>query len=221
LKDKYGSWQDALTDPNSLLSTRAKVKIHKTLSEVTKPLIIDTVDPNGSLSADVFLDDLTKGFWHVVTETIYFQEKLHLTEKSFKPIVAKRPFMLVAAPGNLAYLKSYGFKTFDRWIDESYDLETDPYLRIEKITTELKKLCSMSKQELNQMHLEMQEILEFNFNHFYHDFKKIIVNELVDNFEWVLAQVNNGRMPNNHSRYHHRFELPEGTAAEVKARLLS
>ena len=37
---------------------------------------------------------------------------MHLTEKIFKPIVNKQPFMLLAAPDNLAYLKSYGFKTY-------------------------------------------------------------------------------------------------------------
>jgi hypothetical protein len=137
----------------------------------------------------------------------------------FKPIVAKRPFMLVAAPGNLAYLKSYGFRTFDRWIDESYDLETDHYIRIEKITFQLAKLCAMPPPLLRQMHMEMQETLEYNFQHFYNNFKNNIVDELVDNFESILGQINVGRMPNNHSRHHQRFELSPTYLTEVKTRL--
>jgi hypothetical protein len=220
LKDQYGHWTDAVNDPHSLLDARAKLKINNTLPALTDPLIIDVETPNGNLSANVQLKDLTKAFWHVITETIYFQEKLHLTEKTFKPIVAKRPFILVGAPGNLAYLKSYGFKTFDRWIDESYDQETDNFLRIEKITMELKKLCELSPTELRKMHQEMKEVLEFNYQHFYTDFKKIIVDELVDNFMSILNVINHGRMPNNHSSWHHIYEYPEGHIQEVKRKLL-
>jgi hypothetical protein len=219
LEDKDGTWRDAIENPTNPLDNRARVTIYKTLKNINKPLIIDTNKPDGTLSAGVNFDDLTSALFHVVTETVYFLPKLHLTEKVFKPIVAKRPFFLVAAPGNLAYLKSYGFKTFDRWIDESYDIEEDHYIRIEKITQELARLCSMDRSALEQMHREMQEVLEYNFNHFYTTFKDLIVDELVDNFEHILYRVNNGRQPNNHSRHHQRFELPAGYLENVKTQL--
>ena len=215
----HDGWQKTIEDPDNPLDNRARVKVYKQLQNISNPLIIDTETPDGTLSAGVNFDSLTSALFHVVTETVYFQDKLHLTEKVFKPIVAKRPFFLVAAPGNLAYLKGYGFKTFDRWIDESYDLETDHYIRIEKITFELAKLCAMSPALLKQMHQEMQEVLEYNFNHFYTTFKDLIVDELVDNFEHILCQINNGRQPGNHSRYHQRFDLPAGCLEEVKTRL--
>jgi hypothetical protein len=219
LKDNEGTWKDTIETKESPLDNRARVKIYNALKNTTGSLIIDTDSPNGTMSADVDIKQLTSALWHVVTETVYFLPKLHLTEKIFKPIIAKRPFILVAAPGNLAYLKSYGFKTFDHWIDESYDDEQDHYIRIEKITAEISKLCALSSAELKQMHTEMQEVLEFNFNHFYNEFKITIVNELVDNFAGVLGQINNGRQPGNHSRYHQRFELSKEYLDEVKKRL--
>jgi hypothetical protein len=215
----HTGWKETIEDPNNPLDNRARVKIYQTLKDVSNPLTIDTDTPTGEMSAIVNFKDLTSALFHVVSETVYFQDKLHLTEKVFKPIVAKRPFFLVAAPGNLAYLKSYGFKTFDRWIDESYDLETDHYIRIEKITFELAKLCAMSPTLLRQMHQDMQEVLEYNFNHFYTTFKDLIVDELVDNFEHILCRINNGKQPGNHSRYHQRFDLPSGYLEEVKTRL--
>jgi hypothetical protein len=215
----HTGWQETIQDANNPLDNRARVKIYKQLKNVVDPLTIDTTTPDGTLSAQVKLDSLISALFHVVTETVYFQDKLHLTEKVFKPIVARRPFFLVAAPGNLAYLKSYGFKTFDRWIDESYDNEPDHYIRIEKITAELARICSLDKGLLEQMYQEMQEVLEYNFNHFYTGFKDCIVDELVDNFEHILCQINNGRQPNNHSRYHQRFDLPNGYLEEVKTRL--
>lgn len=186
--------KDELFDKSSMLSKESKKLIYQHLiTGNTKDLIIDTHEIDGSLSPTDSLNTLSQGLFHVVTETVFYDEKLHLTEKIFKPIVAQRPFMLVAGPGNLAYLKSYGFRTWDRWIDESYDDETDPDLRIIKIVNEMEKLCKKPQWEINKMYVEMRESLEFNFYHFYTDFKKIIVDEMVDNFRRCLIQHNAGR----------------------------
>jgi hypothetical protein len=48
---------------------------------------------------------------------------------------------------------------------------------------QIKKLCQLTPNELNKMHQEMSDVLEYNHHHFFNDFKKIIVDELVDNFE--------------------------------------
>lgn len=180
--------------PNSLLSKESqKLILTNLLNTNLSKYIIDTEDHHGALSASGDYKDylaLSYGLFHLVTETVFYDEKLHLTEKVFKPIVARRPFFLVAAPGNLAYLKSYGFKTFDRWIDESYDEEKDPDLRIIKITNEVRRLCNMPYEELDKMYQEMQEVLDYNFNWFYRDFKQVLVNELVDNFVNCLVQYN-------------------------------
>jgi hypothetical protein len=71
---------------------------------------------------------------YVPTETVYFGNRLHLTEKTFKAIALEMPFVLVAPAGSLAYLREYGFQTFDEIFDESYDLETDDVKRIEAVT---------------------------------------------------------------------------------------
>ena len=135
-------------------------------------------------------DQSLKSMWHIVTETVYYEQKLHLTEKIFKPIVLERPFILLSTQGNLSYLKSYGFKTFDRWIDESYDNEMDPDVRLQKVVDEIEKLCRKSMSELLIMYREMHEILKFNKEHFYGNFKNIIVDEMVDNFRMCIKQSN-------------------------------
>jgi len=160
-------------------------------------LILDRNNTTGSLSADFGHQEFElwkSGLWHIVTETVFYHNKLHLTEKIFKPIVAQRPFMLAAAPGNLAYLKSYGFQTFDQWIDESYDTITDPDQRLQAIVDQTQRLCAMTRSELQQMHREMQPVLEHNFNHLWSGFRHQIVNELVNNFETCVRLWNNGRV---------------------------
>ena len=182
---------------DSLLSKESRLRIAKTLLPTPPVLTIDTDEMHGGLSTEPALETWTSALWHIVTETIYYDDKLHLTEKIFKPIVSHRPFILAAAPGNLAYLKSYGFKTFDRWIDESYDNEQDPEIRMSMIVDEVDRLCKLSPVELQTMYTEMQDVLNHNFYWFYEGFKKQIVNELVDNFKHCLINYNAGRNTSN------------------------
>jgi hypothetical protein len=163
---------------NSSISRENKKLIFNTMLPDPPKLTIDTDNHDGSLSANDDLEVLSRGLWHIVTETIFYDQKLHLTEKIFKPIVAQRPFILVGAPGNLAYLKTYGFKSFEQWIDESYDQEQDHDRRLDMIVGEIKKLCSLPEHELARIYQEMRPILQHNFNWFYGGgFRKLITAE--------------------------------------------
>lgn len=104
---------------------------------------------------------------YVPTETVYFGNRLHITEKTFKAIALEMPFVMVAPAHSLEYLRSYGFQTFGPVLDESYDLETDPYLRIEKVVKLLKELNDLTVKERNQIHQHLLPRVEHNYNHFY------------------------------------------------------
>ena len=143
---------------------------------------------------------------------MYYDESLHLTEKIFKPIVTKRPFILVGAPGNLEYLKRYGFRTFDQWIDESYDKETDPEVRIRMIADQLEYLCT---QDVTKMYKEMQEVLTYNHQHFYGKFKEIIVDELLWNFKKQVNWYNHDRIER------HRLPIDVVNFEQVRRLMLS
>jgi hypothetical protein len=192
-----GTWREELIDPQSRLSPAAKIRIEQNIGQLKDGLIIDSDNPPGHASANTGIAEISmhkSALWHIVTETVFYDHKLHLTEKIFKPIVSKRPFILVGAPGNLAYLKSYGFKTFDQWIDESYDNELDPDKRISLIVEQIEKLCSMSNAQLNDMYADVKSTVEYNFNHFYGNFKTLIINELVDNFRQVLCDFTDSKV---------------------------
>ena len=118
---------------------------------------------------------------YVPTETVYFGRRLHITEKTFKAIALEMPFVLVATAGSLEYLRSYGFKTFNGIFDESYDIETDDILRIERVTKLLKDLDNLSPKERQQIHRACLPIVEHNYNHFYRGgFADILWRELLD-----------------------------------------
>lgn len=190
--------KNELSSPGSCLSDTQKQTIATYLSQdLIESLKVDTptIDANYSAHFGHHAYKLwQRPFLHVVNETVFYDDKRHLTEKVFKPIVALRPFILAAAPGNLSYLRHYGFKTFSPWIDESYDQVTDPELRLDMIAAEIIKLCSLSMPDLQQMHQEMMPILNYNKKHFFGEFRHIIVEELVDNFDQCLRIWNNGRV---------------------------
>jgi hypothetical protein len=104
---------------------------------------------------------------YVPTETVYFGQRTHITEKTFKAIALEMPFVLIAPAGSLEYLREYGFKTFDSVFDESYDQEQDDLKRLELATKLLKDLDNLSDRERNQIHRACLPIVEHNFNHFY------------------------------------------------------
>jgi hypothetical protein len=116
---------------------------------------------------------------HVVTETVFHGRRHHLTEKTFKPICLRMPFVMVSTAGSLQYLKRYGFRTFSDIWDESYDHEINDDLRLEKISQLLKDLDSQSPQELQKIYQSAIPILEHNFQHFYGGgFETILWHEL-------------------------------------------
>jgi hypothetical protein len=50
---------------------------------------------------------------YVVTETVYFGRRNHLTEKTFKPICQQMPFVIASAAGSLEYLRRYDSRPLD------------------------------------------------------------------------------------------------------------
>jgi hypothetical protein len=116
---------------------------------------------------------------YVPTETVYSGSRLHLTEKTFKAIALEMPFVLVAPAYSLEYLRSYGFRTFEPYIDESYDTIVDPVLRIERVTAVLLEIQARSAAAKNALWQALLPIVEHNWNHFYRGgFRDVLEAEL-------------------------------------------
>ena len=148
----------------------------------------NSFDEHNNSSAEIDLVGLNAwntSFLHIVTETVW-QDKIHFTEKIFKPIVLHQPFIVVQAPGSLEYLKSYGFQTFDKWWDESYDNIVDPTQRLNHIANIINDIGNKDTKELEVLRKEMAEVLEYNFNHFYENIPAIVLNELRENIMSVV-----------------------------------
>ena len=124
-------------------------------------------------------DECADSLLYLVTETVATGRRQHLTEKTFKPIALKMPFVIVGTQGSLKYLRSYGFKTFSDLWDESYDDEIDDDLRIAKIATTLKDIDELPRQCKQKLFAQAHDVCEHNYQHFYNGgFEKILWAEL-------------------------------------------
>jgi hypothetical protein len=99
----------------------------------------------------------------IVSETFTKGKTLFITEKTVRPMLLKKPFIVMGSRNFLAYLKQMGFKTFDKYWDEGYDFYEgkDRYLNILKL---IDLVASKSISDLNKIYEDMQEILDHNYN---------------------------------------------------------
>jgi len=113
-----------------------------------------------------FAPQYKRVYFNVITESCYYEDCIYMSEKVFKPISQLVPFIYLTNPFAMKKLREIGYKTFQPWIDESYDEEVDNDKRFFMILDEIKRLCSMSKEEIHKWYYEMEDILLYNQEHF-------------------------------------------------------
>jgi hypothetical protein len=101
--------------------------------------LINLVMESGYNSTSVLVPDSMDMFMPLSEswDRRFFTEK---TEKAFRyhqiPI-------LVAPAGYVEYLRNLGYDVFDDFINHSYDVEVDPYVRIKLIAEEVERVCNL------------------------------------------------------------------------------
>ena len=86
----------------------------------------------------------------------------HLHSSTFNPMYCGHPIIQFAPYKTLEVMKQYGFKTFDKWWDESYDDEPDDWKRLQMIMDLVLKLSEYDEKDLLYMYKDMQETLQHN-----------------------------------------------------------
>lgn len=141
-------------------------------------------------SAEYDSNDFTSSDISVVLETIFESSRIHLTEKTLRPIACGHPFILAAGPGSLEYLKTYGFQSFSPWIDESYDLISDPNERLLKISKEMERIASLDAAQYQTLICECQSIAQYNKQLFFSNkFLNQVTNEMITNVSIASEQI--------------------------------
>jgi len=146
-------------------------------------------------SADFDSNDYNSTDIEIVLETLFDDDRLHLTEKSLRPMACAQPFIMAGTHGSLEYLRNYGFKTFDTIWDESYDSIEDPEQRLICIANLMKQIANWQPDDRINRMKQARAIAEYNQKHFFsQDFFEVVINELTTNLQMAfdeLAQCNN------------------------------
>lgn len=111
-------------------------------------------------------DWYSETYINLVTET-FFGPNVFLSEKIFKPISNLQPFIVLGDYHTLFELRRLGFKTFEPFIDESYDNEIDQKIRMKKIEIEIENLKNKSINEIHSWYYSIKDILIYNQKHLY------------------------------------------------------
>ena len=102
----------------------------------------------------------------IVSEFNCSNNKPFLTEKIGRSIVMKNPFIILGDAGSLEELRSLGFRTFSKWIDESYDTVLDVKTRIDTALSAAQDCDLMTYDE------ELYETLDYNYNLYFSEFRE-------------------------------------------------
>lgn len=98
--------------------------------------------------------------FQVVSETT--DNHIFLTEKTFYPILAKKPFITFGSPYTNEILLDYGFKLYDTIFDYSFDKIMDTVERAKAITDEVARVTKLYTPDY--IYSELKSIAEHNYN---------------------------------------------------------
>lgn len=104
-----------------------------------------------------------KSLLSLVTETNFDMPQVTLTEKSFKPIREKHPFIIVGSAGAIQSMRDLGFKTFNEFWDEGYDSMTNSQERMLKIIEILKDISTWSNEKILDFKKRVKHIVDHNY----------------------------------------------------------
>lgn len=156
------TYLDGHSIPNDLVE-----EVNKTLPSLVYGKNNNEYDDNyyiRRIVKDVYFDTWIS----IVSEVAYANsdQSVFLSEKTFKAIACCHPFIILGSKQSLEKLRSLGYKTFDGWIDESYDT-LEPFDKFQAITNIIKQIDSMPDKL--EWYKSMQEILEHNYKTLYNN----------------------------------------------------
>lgn len=135
---KYGDWS---YNDNSLDNQIIYLPVDKQLSSFYNPI-------------GLHLKSYSNSFLDIACETYnYEHEKYYITEKTWRPILWGKPFLIAGRAGINVQLTNMGFELFDEIINYDFDAEYDWEKRMRMISEQVVKLCKSN----------------YNFNELYYD----------------------------------------------------
>ena len=136
--------------------------------------------PQYGMDQDIYERPYNDTACSIVSETNDNDYEVFMTEKIWKPIIAQQLFVV---HGNYLYLqklRDMGFRTFNNYFEEAYDLDRDPDIRINTIVDVCDRLRDAPWQD---MYLQSQALRQHNHNNFFNKEKlSLAINDTLNLF---------------------------------------
>lgn len=116
-----------------------------------------------------------------------------ITEKTYKVIFSKRPFISFSTPYYMKEMKELGFKTFSPFINESYDDIVDDDQRLLAIAGEFERLSKLDEESFNKVLKDCEAVCEHNFNLLLEMRKNV---RYTGNFAWANEHIYENNVEN-------------------------
>ena len=148
------------TDPDKWQWEMTGVKINK-----QPEWTVDRVEYFGfpmSISQIIPITIYNQTAYSIIAETCCQDHFSFFTEKTSKPIISRRLFVMFAGRHYLKNLRQLGFQTFDSILDESFDEEHDALIRWQQAWDQVTWLSAQPQDKILEL---IRPIVEHNFNH--------------------------------------------------------
>ena len=129
--------------------------------------------PQYGMDQDLYEKPYNDTACSIVSETNDNHNEIFMTEKIWKPIIAQQLFIVHGNPLYLQRLKEMGFRTFNNYFEEVYDLDMDPDVRINTIVDVCDRLRDAPWQDI---YLQSQALRKHNHDKFFH--RENLCNEI-------------------------------------------
>jgi len=136
--------------------------------------------PKYGMDQDIFEKPYNDTAVSIVSETNDGDREIFMTEKIWKPIIAQQMFIVHGNHLYLQKLRELGFRTFNSYFEEAYDLDRDPDMRIDTIVDVCERLRDAPWQD---MYLHSKALRQHNFNNFFNKEKlRSVINDTLNLF---------------------------------------
>ena len=132
------------------------------------PILIDDKDTYTLGGTAQSHTDQLKNFYanfliDIVAETYTNGRSFYVTEKTTRPMLMKKPFIVHGSKCFLIHLRQMGFRTFNDFWNEDYD-GYSPDIKYHKILQLIDHLATLDLTQLDAMYKNMQTVLDHNYN---------------------------------------------------------
>jgi len=153
------------------------------LTDSVIPIILKDKEIGVYLPSQLFLDCYLGiiGETHFTNLPFSFNTSF-VTEKTFLAIANNQMFIVVGHAGSLELVRSLGYRTFDKVIDETYDTILDNSNRLDCVNKEIVRFINRPIEQIQADYQQVEDIINYNRDRLYSQNLNSRLQDVVDQY---------------------------------------